>query len=975
MQPKGDFKVQTEKCKLQNAPTILHFALCIPLLVGLAFAGETGRIVGRIQDRSTGTAIVGAIIEIEGTELGSNSDEEGRYSILNVPSGAWTVTATAIGYANATRTEVLVIADQSATVDFRMSSKVIQLEEKVIKAERPMVIRTAVQTTRVVSSAEFSRLPVSGLSQLVGLQAGVQQNNARGWTHIRGGRYNDVSYLIDGVSAKDALVGTLWSSPRPTTENIAEVEVITGSFDAEYGEAMSGVIQTITREGSERTQSRLRYTSDEVFPNKDLNFGYNLASWILGGPLLTRSLRYFISTEYFRTKDSREALYQVTAPRQEYTVEGKVNYSLPKGSILPNDNLKIILDGHLSNYEWQAYSQSWRYHLQGYYANRVHSYKYNLRLNYLPAQAALIELAAGRFNTALLRSPQDYQAESQDTTGVSGMLRKAGLWNRYIFKSESWVFDNPVDSFKDNQGLWVKGHMPPDVAILRMWEAYRSVKTKTEEGKDTVVRVPDGWKPSYAVYANAYGVPNLFVTEGDAYFHYRTTYDHYVKGSLTVTPNKTHEIKAGFDYKQYDLKEYTNQMPYDYNPFYERYNYKPLTVAAYVQDKADFEDLVIRAGLRFDLLNASASARVFPESIGSPPAIADSMVQVGNKYRISPRLGLSYPITDRIKFRFSYGHFFRNPDFSEMYGAQLPAAEIARRGNIAVGNTDMSAEKTVGYEMGFDAQVTDVFEFDFTAFYKDVYDLSGVRSVPALPMGYTQYYNAEYARIQGFEATMAKALDRYWSAKLGYTFSLAKGTASTSFTQYGSDHPVQTDNYLDQDMRHSVSMDVGLSFDRSFGFRVLREFDASVLGRYGSGLPYSPQNQRGEPTGQTNSARMPGSFAADSRISKTIRLGSVKLSLACDIYNLFNSQVVASVYAATGKPDFDGRIITINEFSSSPYLLGDPAYHPGRDANHDGYVSRQEKYDSYLAAYRDLRNTPLNFGPSRKIRFGISLGF
>ena len=114
---------------------------------------------------------------------------------------------------------------------------------------------------------------MNALSALVGLQAGVQTNAARGWTHIRGGRYNDVSYLIDGVSAKDMLVGTLWSSPKPTTDNIQEVEVITGSFDAEYGEAMSGVIQTITKEGGERTSAKLRYTTDEVFPGKDLNFG------------------------------------------------------------------------------------------------------------------------------------------------------------------------------------------------------------------------------------------------------------------------------------------------------------------------------------------------------------------------------------------------------------------------------------------------------------------------------------------------------------------------------------------------------------------------------------------------------------------------------------------------------------------------------------------------------------------------------
>ncbi|MEO0107966.1 MAG: TonB-dependent receptor, partial [candidate division WOR-3 bacterium] len=893
----------------------------------------------------------------------------GRYVILSVPPGTWTITAMATGYGNLTQSDVLVRADQTTVTDFRLTSKVIQVQEKVIRAERPMVVRSAVQTTRVVAKEDFGRLPVTGLAALVGLQAGITQNTRSGWTHIRGGRYNDVGYLIDGVSAKDALVGTLWSSPRPTTENIEAVEVITGSFDAEYGEAMSGVIQTVTREGGERTSSKLKYTTDEMFPGKDLNFGYNLVQWTVGGPLGIKPLRYFLSTEFFRTDDAREALYQVKQPRAEYTVEGKLNYSFPKGTFLKNDNLKVIVDGHHSNYQWQAYAQSWKYNLEGLYANRVRSYKTNLRVNYLPAPAYLVELATGIFQTALLRSPRDFRAENEDTVGFSGFLRKYGIWNDYKFKSEEWVFNNPADSYLvrvNGRDSVVHGPMPPNVAILHLYEAYRL------RGNETLY---DKWRQGYALYDNPYGVAGTFVTEGDAYFHYRQTYNKYFKGSVTITPNATHEVKTGLEIKDYALTEYTNTLPWDPNPFFESYRNTPLTVSGYLQDRADFEDLVVRAGLRLDYLDVKTNVRVFPESIGGSRQIADSVVKVGSKWRVSPRLGLSYPITDRIKFRFSYGHFFRNPDFSEIYGAQLPAAELTRRGNVVVGNPDMSAEKTVGYEMGFDAQVSDFVEFDFTAFYKDVFDLTGVRPVPAVPMGYSMYYNVEYARIQGFEATMAKALSQYWSARLSYTLSIAKGTASTSYTQYGSEHPVQVDYFLDQDQRHAFSFDLGFATDRSFVLSPMRDFNASLLGRYASGLPYSPTNLRGEPTGQTNSARMPDVFTMDSRLSKAIRLGKMVFNLSCDIYNLLNAKVVQSVYSATGEADFDGRIITINEFSTLAYQLGDPGYHPARDFNHDGYVTRYEKYQSYVDAYQDLRRAPTQYGPSRKIRFGLSVSF
>ena len=457
-----------------------------------------------------------------------------------------------------------------------------------------------------------------------------------------------------------------------------------------------------------------------------------------------------------------------------------MNYNLPKGIFVKNDNLKVILDGHHSDYEWQAYAQSWKYHLTGLYANRVHSNKGNLRLNYLPGTSTLVELAAGIFDTRLLRSNRDFQAESEDTLGAGGFLRKNGLWDRMIFKSEEWVFNNPADSYVTKVGTRdtvIYGHMPTDVAVLRLYEAYR----KRADGS----KVNDKWLQGYANYANPYGVPGLFVTEGDyGLFHFRTTYDRYAKGSVTLTPSRVHEVKTGFELTWYDLQNYTNSLPWDPNPFYENFNYPPFTGALYVQDKADFEDLVVRAGIRLDMLNAEAKYRVYPESIGGSPGVRDSMQSVSLKWRVSPRLGLSYPITDRIKFRFSYGHFYRDPDFSDLYSSQLPAEEIARRGNVIIGNPNLSPEKTIGYEMGFDAQLSDVFEFDFTAFFKDVFDLSGVRPVPALPQSYTLYYNVEYARIKGFEATMSKALADYWSAKVSYTFTIAKGTASTATDQY-----------------------------------------------------------------------------------------------------------------------------------------------------------------------------------------------
>jgi outer membrane receptor protein involved in Fe transport len=581
------------------------------------------------------------------------------------------------------------------------------------------------------------------------------------------------------------------------------------------------------------------------------------------------------------------------------------------------------------------------------------------------------EAKVGLFQTSLMRTVRNFAAEQADTTGFWGFVRKAGVWEQYFFRGEDWVLGREGDSAK----RW---------AVLNLWQSYwlgAPILSPQGEtlGFDTVYGYPDQKKnfmTAYATTNNPYGVAGLFVGEGnERTWHYRATNDYLLKFDLTQTISKVHEIKTGVDLTQYSVSMYDNSLPWDQNPFWDAFNYKPLVAAAYVQDRADFEDLVVRAGVRLDLLDSKAEYRAFPESLGSSPSVADSFIPVQLKYRVSPRLGISYPITERIKFRFSYGHFFKNPVFANLYEyGGRSAAELRGRGNVIVGNADMSAEKTIAYELGFDAQLSDIFSFDLTAFYKDVFDLSGVRIVHALPQPYSMYYNVEYARIQGFEATLTKVLSAYWSSRLGYTFQIAKGTASTATDQYQRETPLQVDYYLDQDQRHALHADLGLSFPSDFAFFLLRDFDASGVVAFASGMPYTPTDQRGNRTGDENSARMPSVFTADARFSKDIRLGGISFSLNCDISNLFNAKVPTNVYATTGKPDYDGRIITPFDFGS-PLLFGDYYYHPARDYNHDGYVTRNEQYLSYLVAYADKMVPPTYFAPGRRIKFGVSLSF
>jgi outer membrane receptor for ferrienterochelin and colicin len=912
---------------------------------------------------------------VGGTDFGASADADGRYEIINVPPGKYTLTASFMGYMDTRVTEVLVVQDNATTVDFLLQVKVTPVDTVIeSKATRKLVQRTAVSVERVITSEEFKRLPVTQLSDLVGLQAGVTNTRGGSWTHIRGGRFDDVSYLVDGVAAQDALVGTLWSSPKPTTDALQSVVVITGGFDAEYGSAMSGIIKAVTKEGGNKTTGRVRYTTDEFLPaSTGYNYGYNRLSFSLGGPTpIWNRLRYFLSSEYFKTDDDRACRYKVNAPRGEYAVEGKLTLQMPKEFFLTRQGLKFTVDGYHSVYQWQAFSNSYKYFQQALYANRVRSYKGNFTVNHMLSSNTVYEAKVGAFTTALIRTVRNFDAEKADTAGFWGMMRKYGVWNRYFFRAEDWVFNyKKYSDYEVAQGETDTIKSMRD-AVLKLYRSFwldGDTPTWAHAGKKNFMT-------AYATINNPWGVAGLFVGEGDERtWHYRSTDDVLGKFDITHTVSKIHEIKTGINLTQYSLSIYENSLPWDMNPFWDAYNYKPMVLSAYVQDRADFEDLVVRAGIRLDMLDSKASVRAFPESLGSQPNIADSLLPVEMKYRLSPRIGLSYPITERIKFRFSYGHFYKNPSFSDMYSyADRTAAELRSRGNVIVGNADMGAEKTIAYELGFDAQLSDIFQFDMTAFYKDVFDLAGVRVVHALPQPYTMYYNVEYARIQGFEATMTKALSAYWSSRVGYTFQVAKGTASTAETQYQRSTPLQLDYFLDQDQRHAFHGDLSFTFPSDFSFVAMRDFEVSGVFNYGSGTPYTPTDQRGNQIGLTNSARMPSSYTVDGRLSKDLNFAGLSFSLNCDISNALNSELITNVFSTTGKPDYTGRVITPYEFSGG-IAYGDLYYHSARDFNHDGYITRYEMYASYLRAYKDANTPPTYFGPPRKIRLGLSLSF
>ena len=408
-------------CRLPNAEcrTIGRIAILVLLIGGLAFAGDYGRVKGRVVDSESQEPVVGAAIEVEGTDYGASSDENGEYLISAVPGGVQTITASAVGYEPQRITNVLVILDQTVAQNFRLKSTTIIINKPVIIEATRAITPTQTATQRAMTTAEFGRVPVASIAEIVGLQAGVVSEPSRGM-HLRGGRPDEIAYYVDGGATSDPLYG--YQAARVNPEATAEVVVISGGFDAEYGEAMSGVVQVITKEGKEGVSGRAKYTTDGFMP-KGVNFGYNQIEASIGGgtKLGGQRLGFFVSPEVRFIGDYNPRRYRLShQERNDYKGNAKLTYSLPVGA-----GMKFTWSGFLSREQWemQPYSpasknqQGFKYNLDNFLSRRDRVRKTDLAMDLMITTNLFYTARLGYFYNSRTQAVRDPVADPQQADG------------------------------------------------------------------------------------------------------------------------------------------------------------------------------------------------------------------------------------------------------------------------------------------------------------------------------------------------------------------------------------------------------------------------------------------------------------------------------------------------------------------------------------------------------------------------------
>lgn len=336
-----------------------------------ALAGVTGTLAGTVLDKETGEPLAGANVVVLESTLGTMVDPNGFFLINNVPPGTYKVRASMMGYISETKENVRIRTDLRTTLDFSLLPTVLEFEEITVSAQQPLIQKDITSSTHFVSGSDLNHKPVRSFHEVVDLQPGVAAG------HFRGGRKSEVIYLVDGIPIQESIEGVAGSEiPNNAVE---EVSIQTGGFNAEYGRAMSGVVNVITKEGGAEHHGQLSVYSDRLtghenlFENSHVD-DENYYELFLGGPINHKAnylLSWNLNSPFSRWR--REVLAYRTQifanlNANKQNALGKVSYRL-------SDALKLNLQGLISMWDWTEYEHKWKKNLQGLPPQTKNSYQ------------------------------------------------------------------------------------------------------------------------------------------------------------------------------------------------------------------------------------------------------------------------------------------------------------------------------------------------------------------------------------------------------------------------------------------------------------------------------------------------------------------------------------------------------------------------------------------------------------------------
>ena len=952
--------------KRYRSPVLVGFLFIMLFAWNLAYAGTTGKIAGKITDAVTGEPLVGTNISVVGTYRGAATDLDGEYMILNLTPGVYSMQVSMLGYQPVIFERVGVSIDRTTTLDAVLDPIALEAAPAVtVVVQRPVVRRDLTSTEVQISAEQIEMMPVENFGDVVQLQAGVVDG------HFRGGRSSEVVFMVDGVIVSDPYSKedpfSRKTSNQVENAAIQEVQVISGTFNAEYGQAMSGIVNIVTKEGDEEAyHGDFSVSFGDYISNESLAIGYyddppdektyfddlNPVHYqdyqaSLSGPVL--SIRGFTFYTTGRLLSDRGHLFG----QRVFIPSDSSNFSSPN----PDDwYLKKSGDGETVSLEPFLKMSG------------------QLKLSTRPTRETKLSYSIFadwmKYKDLTRRDDEDVEPRlfkynpdgmyKKYRTGMNHQLQLNHILGQNTFYNLNFSYATNSYKYWTHEDADDKRFVNPD-------------------------RLDDA--QNFAFFTGGMGYWN----------HQRSTSKVGVKLDITHQATKMHQFKVGFDLNQYllELDEYKLvwddassdfYIPPISSPFNNKYpekdaigplggfpfgdsGFRPMLFAMYLQDKMEYDFMVVNFGLRMDYFEPDG---LMPTELRDPgndslalyDYILDSLFtgldplnptnpdgsyndwrykyrDAEGHFQFSPRVGIAFPLTERGVVHFSYGHFFQIPPFQYLY--YNPEFEVVT-GSLTnkIGNAELKPEKTVMYEVGIQQEIADGVGLNITGFYKDIRNLLGTAiDITYDQTQYARYVNRDYGNVRGITVALDKRMQNMIGATVDYTFQIAEGNSSDPdevFKDAQADPPRESEKRvipLDWDQTHTVNATLTIGDPSAWS--------VGLIGRIGSGLPYTSHPWL-EPEGVANGERRPVSYNVDFKAYRNFRPQGMRMTVTLWVYNLFDIRNEKDVFADTGRATYtldQNQLVSVRGYNTL-----------------DDYFTRSDY-----------------FSQPRQIKIGLALGF
>jgi outer membrane receptor for ferrienterochelin and colicin len=801
--------------------------------------------------------------------------------------------------------------------------------------------------------------------------------------HFRGGRSTEVTYLIDGIRV-DEVYGGSSSTIELETSSISELEVITGTFNAEYGKAMSGVVNQVTKSGGDNFESSIKAgyanyitSNTDIFPGID-NFDENRNHdyhFQLSGPIIKSKINFFINYRfeenynhlnglyYFNPTDKSDYLGDSSSTwLSEHTGEHEMqsycmnNKGIPiideEGNYIYDESVCINEYGECQTHQSVCYTNQGvittnnqlycEIELSGEF---IGDYTVTERMS----KTQCIELGNSYENTT------DYNNSFINTIFIPGLqigyyigkpmdsyipmnlTKNTSLFSKITFK----LIENLRFSllYSKNENDWSEYNhyykynpfgMPKNKSLTSLiafqWN-YMLTPSSFIEGKHSHMSNYYGrylfQNPESQNYiSNNYsqGVPGFSTGGQDKSHTARETIEITTSIKLNMQLNKNHNLKMGFDYSDYNIENkqyliinnpdstligiYSAYINPDtvLSPNDDIFNVAPREYSFFIQDKAEYNEMVVNFGVRYDYFDPNC---YYPSNYRNPAnAISNvdtSRTLKANEFSyLSPRLGIAYQVADAAIVHFSYGHFFQMPPMYSMfahYNWIIPTGDY----ETVLGNPNIAAEKTVSYEIGLWQKLNSLMALEVNLFYRDIYNLLGTEIWTTYnQVKYGLYSNKDYGNVRGLEIKYDLSYDAL-SIYSNYTLQYTRGNSDTPLQSFdregGNKDPVSKLIPMNWDQRHTFNTTVSYNTD-GFGLTTTAYFN--------SGTPYTFEPITESTTALINLLPNNDYKPINYKIDFTTHFrlwenNNFEAKLSFSVYNLLNTLNDVWVYPKTGR--------------------------------------------------------------------------